>query len=103
LLPHARTPPYPQRLLAESWRALRPPVQEALRAAPKRDSGAAAEAAALATTARQLDAALAARGAAGEAWRLYRRLLVFYGQVRLRGAGAVGRGEGAWDGAGGAA
>jgi hypothetical protein len=75
-----------RRLLGESWRAVRAPLQEALRSAAQKTPELAADCAALGAAARKLDDALVARASAGDAWRLYRRLLVFYSQVRAVGA-----------------
>ena len=69
-----------RRLLAESWRAMRAPVQDAIKAAPHRSPAAAPPAAAASASARRLEELLASRGAPSEAWREYRSLLAFYGR-----------------------
>ena len=79
---HYRTTPTSNRLLNESWRAVRAPLQDALKAVPQRAPDAAPECAALAAASRKLDEALASRASPGDVWRQYRRLLVFYSQVR---------------------
>jgi hypothetical protein len=77
------------RLLSESWRALRPPLQDAIKSAPQRRPELVPEAASTAAAAHRLDEMVAARAAAGEAWRQYRRLAAFYGKVRRAGQGGL--------------
>lgn len=83
LPPNPYKPLQPRRLLSESWRTVRPLLQDALKAVPQRQPELAAGCAALGGAARKLDEALAARASAAEAWRQYRHLLVFYAQVRV--------------------
>lgn len=67
-----------RRLLEESWRAVKPALQELLRTLPKRLPAVAPEVSALQGLVKRLDDSLEGCAAAGEVWQLYRRILGFY-------------------------
>ncbi|WIA27986.1 hypothetical protein OEZ86_010576 [Tetradesmus obliquus] len=72
-------PPFSEyRLLEESWRAVKPALQELLRTLPKRLPAVAPEVSALQGLVKRLDDSLEGCAAAGEVWQLYRRILGFY-------------------------
>lgn len=67
-----------RRLLEESWRAVKPALQELLRTLPKRLPAVAPEVSALQGLVKRVDDSLEGCAAAGEVWQLYRRILGFY-------------------------
>lgn len=66
------------RLLEESWRAVKPAMQDLLRSLPKRLPQLTSDVATMTAQVKKLDDNLEACMPAGEVWQLYRQILAFY-------------------------